>query len=238
VARWTSHSGADIYRAAYNKFWVDEIYDWTIIKPFRWVARGLYEFVDRFVIDFLLVNGAAFVVDLFGRLARWVQNGMVQRYLAGLLVGGAIIVFLVTRPSVEMKVVVANDGVAPLAAEMNKAAAAAGNDIDRRRRAALTVLADKGIDPYTLQLEGNAGAGPGAAGSKVKWFVDGQLVGDQPKMTYHVQQGGAYKVTLEVTDGVFDRTARTSKTIVVPDVLELIARFNAVAVPAGQEIVQ
>jgi hypothetical protein len=235
VERWTEHSGAGVYQAAYHKFYVDEIYDWILVKPFRWLARGLFEFVDKFVIDFLLVNGSAFVVDQFGRLARWLQNGMVQRYLAGLLVGGAVIVVLISRPSVEMKVQVQNQGVAPLAAEMNKAASAAGGDLDRRRQAALAVLADKGINPYTLQLEGNAGAGPGTAGAKVKWYLDGQLIGDKPQLTYQVQQGGAYQVTVEVTDGVFERTARRSTTVVVPDVLELIDRYTAVEVPPGEQ---
>jgi hypothetical protein len=35
------------------------------------------------VIDTVAVNCIAFVIGLFGRLARWFQNGQVQRYLAG-----------------------------------------------------------------------------------------------------------------------------------------------------------
>jgi hypothetical protein len=45
------------------------------------------------VIDTVAVNGSAFVVGLFGRLSRWFQNGQVQRYLAGLVVGAALVFF-------------------------------------------------------------------------------------------------------------------------------------------------
>jgi len=83
------------YEASKHKLWFDEVYDTLIVRPFKVLARGLFEIVDRFIIDTVAVNGAAFVVGLFGRLSRWIQNGQVQRYLAGIVVGAAAI-FLVT----------------------------------------------------------------------------------------------------------------------------------------------
>ena len=80
--------------ASKNKLWVDEFYDATIIRPFKAACKGLFEIVDRFVIDTIAVNGAAFVVSLFGRLARWFQNGQVQRYLVGVVVGAAAVFFV------------------------------------------------------------------------------------------------------------------------------------------------
>jgi NADH-quinone oxidoreductase subunit L len=74
------------YEASKHKLWFDEIYDGIL----------LLEVVDRFVIDTIAVNGSAFVVGLFGRIARWVQNGQVQRYLAGIVIGAAL-VFLVAK---------------------------------------------------------------------------------------------------------------------------------------------
>ena len=64
-------------------------YDATIVRPFKMLARGLFEIADRFIIDTVAVNGAAFIVSLFGRLSRWFQNGQVQRYVAGLVIGAA-----------------------------------------------------------------------------------------------------------------------------------------------------
>ncbi len=94
------------HEASKNKLWVDEIYEATIIKPFRWLARGLFEIADRFIIDTVAVTGVAFVVGLGSRISRWFQNGQVQRYLSGLVVGAAL-VFVVTdcksKPSFEFE---------------------------------------------------------------------------------------------------------------------------------------
>jgi len=83
------------YQASKHKLWVDELYEATIVKPFRTLSRGLFEIVDRFVIDTVAVTGVAFVVGIASRISRWFQNGQVQRYLAGLVVGAAA-VFMVT----------------------------------------------------------------------------------------------------------------------------------------------
>jgi len=107
VTRLVDHGPLEgAYIASKNKLWFDEIYDVTIVRPFRAVARGLFEIVDRFIIDTVAVNGSAFVVGLFGRVSRWVQNGNIQRYLVGVVVGGAC-VFLITdchqKPSFEYR---------------------------------------------------------------------------------------------------------------------------------------
>lgn len=93
VEREVAKGGAfsDLYQASKNKLWVDEIYEAIILRPFRLLARGLFEVVDRLIIDTIAVNGAAMVVGLFSRISRWFQNGQVQRYLAGLVVGGALV---------------------------------------------------------------------------------------------------------------------------------------------------
>ncbi len=95
LARLVSGPLAGAHEASKHKLWIDEIYDAIIVRPFRVVARGLFEIVDRFVIDTVAINGSAFVVGLLGRVARWFQNGQVQRYVAGLVVGAAC-VFWVT----------------------------------------------------------------------------------------------------------------------------------------------
>ena len=98
VARWTSAgAGAGLYQASLNKLWVDELYDVVLVRPFRFLARGLFEIVDRFMIDTVLVNGSAFAVGTFSRVSRWVQNGMVQRYLVGVLIGTAAIFLWTSR---------------------------------------------------------------------------------------------------------------------------------------------
>ncbi len=95
VERWVAGPLASLYDLSKNKLYVDEIYEVIIVRPFRILARGTLEIVDRFVIDTVVVNGLALAVSMFGRIARWVQNGQVQRYLVGVVLGAAAI-FLVT----------------------------------------------------------------------------------------------------------------------------------------------
>ena len=85
---------APLRTAAANKFYVDEVYDVLIIRPFRWLASATFRFIDRLVIDLILVNGSAFAVDVVGRLTRVVQNGDVQRYMGVMLIGAAAILAL------------------------------------------------------------------------------------------------------------------------------------------------
>jgi NADH-quinone oxidoreductase subunit L len=80
-----------LYEASKHKLWVDEAYDAIFVRPFKALARGLFEIVDRFVIDTVAVNGAAFVIGILGRISRWFQNGNVQRYLVGVVAGGALV---------------------------------------------------------------------------------------------------------------------------------------------------
>jgi NADH-quinone oxidoreductase subunit L len=82
------------WEASKHKLWFDEVYDAIIVRPFKLLSRGFFEIVDRFIIDTVAVNGVAFVVGLFGRLARWFQNGQVQRYLVGVIVGAAAVFFV------------------------------------------------------------------------------------------------------------------------------------------------
>ena len=96
INRWSEHGGfASIYRASKAKLWFDELYDVILVRPFKVLARGLFEIVDRFVVDTVAVDGSAFVIGIFGRISRWFQNGNVQRYLVGVVIGGAL-VFVIT----------------------------------------------------------------------------------------------------------------------------------------------
>jgi hypothetical protein len=94
VDNLTAGSLHDLYEASKHKLWVDELYDSAFVRPFRALARGLFEIVDRFVIDTVAVTGVAFVVGLFGRVSRWFQNGQVQRYLVGFVVGAALVFYV------------------------------------------------------------------------------------------------------------------------------------------------
>jgi NADH-quinone oxidoreductase subunit L len=82
-----------------DKFRVDELYDALIIRPVRGFSRGLYRFVDRIVVDKILVEGTGALVDVFARIARAVQGGDGQRYMAVFAVGVALLVHFASQPT-------------------------------------------------------------------------------------------------------------------------------------------
>jgi NADH-quinone oxidoreductase subunit L len=71
-----------LHRVLYNKYYVDEIYDATIIRGFWATARGLFAFDSR-VIDGLFVNGARNLTVLVSML-----SGLFDRYVVDGLVNG------------------------------------------------------------------------------------------------------------------------------------------------------
>ncbi|MBC7851518.1 MAG: NADH-quinone oxidoreductase subunit L, partial [Chitinophagaceae bacterium] len=73
-----------------NKWYVDEIYDYIIVKPLRWLGKKVLAFFESDVLDWL-VNGVGKMVQLAGRQLRLVQSGQVGTYV--LLMVISIIIF-------------------------------------------------------------------------------------------------------------------------------------------------
>ncbi|MBA2339012.1 MAG: NADH-quinone oxidoreductase subunit L [Pyrinomonadaceae bacterium] len=75
-----------------NKYYVDEIYDATIINPIKVGSReGLWKIFDAGVIDGM-VNGVGRAAQSFGGLARRLQPGFVRSYAAIILLGALVVV--------------------------------------------------------------------------------------------------------------------------------------------------
>jgi NADH-quinone oxidoreductase subunit L len=85
-------SFASPYRLSANKFYLDELYDWTIVRPLRWLAAGCYA-VDRWLIDGL-VNLCGQVPVLVGGLMRSLQMGLVQFYALSMALGVLLLVLV------------------------------------------------------------------------------------------------------------------------------------------------
>lgn len=74
-----------------NKYYIDELYNAVIIAPIHWIARNiLWKFVDVGIIDG--------TVNLVGGVARWLggalrltQNGVIENYAVGIVVGAVAI---------------------------------------------------------------------------------------------------------------------------------------------------
>jgi NADH-quinone oxidoreductase subunit L len=81
-------------RVLENKYYVDEIYDATLIRPIEASSReGLWKIIDMGVIDGLLHSIGEAVTEA-GRLARHLQAGFVRGYAAIILVGALILIGL------------------------------------------------------------------------------------------------------------------------------------------------
>jgi NADH-quinone oxidoreductase subunit L len=79
------------YRWIYNKFYVDEFYDATVVEPLIDGSRALlWRVADVRIIDGI-VNGAGTTAGAVGNLLRRAQSGYIRTY-AGWVVGGAILV--------------------------------------------------------------------------------------------------------------------------------------------------
>jgi NADH-quinone oxidoreductase subunit L len=69
-----------------NKFYIDEIYDAALVRPFTACSNFLAKFIDPWVIDGA-VNGVAATARGLSSIWRGLQTGNVQHYVAGFLVG-------------------------------------------------------------------------------------------------------------------------------------------------------
>jgi NADH-quinone oxidoreductase subunit L len=75
-----------LYRLLLNKYYVDEVYEALIVRPFTSVAFWSAQVFDPKIIDGI-VNGVAKGMRGFSYLWREVQTGNVQHYLVGFVAG-------------------------------------------------------------------------------------------------------------------------------------------------------
>ncbi len=76
-----------LYRLLVNKYWFDELYGWMFAKGARMLGTGLWRGGDQGVIDGLIVNGSARLVERVSRLARVLQSGYIYHYAFAMLIG-------------------------------------------------------------------------------------------------------------------------------------------------------
>ncbi|MEK7293712.1 MAG: proton-conducting transporter membrane subunit, partial [Nitrospirota bacterium] len=79
-----------LYRLSLNKWFVDEAYDRTVVRPTFALADQLWRRVDMAVIDGA-VNGVARAVAWWGWLMRLFQSGQTQHYALGMTLGAVVI---------------------------------------------------------------------------------------------------------------------------------------------------
>jgi len=76
-----------IYSMLINKYWFDELYSWVFAKGARALGGGLWRRGDQNVIDGLIVNGSAHLVERVSRLLKAFQSGYIYHYAFAMLIG-------------------------------------------------------------------------------------------------------------------------------------------------------
>lgn len=88
-ARFTATFPA-LYRAVYNKWYVDELYDFLFVNPCKAFGQFLWKGFDVIVIDGV-VNGVANVVMGFSGIFRYMQSGYIYNYAFSMALGVVVI---------------------------------------------------------------------------------------------------------------------------------------------------
>ena len=112
-----------LYNFSFNKFYIDEIYNIIIYKPFlalSWLCSKLdwdvydQKFIDGWGwltiklsdksaevdynwLDQKVVDGFGKITQYFGRNLKLTQNGVVQNYLLGGLLGALLLIIVITN---------------------------------------------------------------------------------------------------------------------------------------------
>ncbi len=73
-------------RASYNKFYIDELYDFIIVRPLNWISEMFYKIVDVRIIDGLVSSVNKGVVG-GSKTLRLLQNGSVGFYIFAMVFG-------------------------------------------------------------------------------------------------------------------------------------------------------
>ena len=75
-------------RVLENKYYVDELYDDTVVEPTVTISRNLlWKGIDAGLIDGLFVNGSAWLARGFAAIGSWIQSGQVGAYAWAIVVG-------------------------------------------------------------------------------------------------------------------------------------------------------
>jgi NADH-quinone oxidoreductase subunit L len=79
-----------VYNLVFNKYYVDEIYDATVVEPIKQGSDFLWRGVDEKVVDGA-VNGSASTVAWLSSHLRKLETGFVQNYALAILIGVVLI---------------------------------------------------------------------------------------------------------------------------------------------------
>jgi NADH:ubiquinone oxidoreductase subunit 5 (subunit L)/multisubunit Na+/H+ antiporter MnhA subunit len=77
-----------------NKWYVDELYHAFIRFPL-WVIGHAFYFIDRYLVDLVVIDGIGRLPRWLGRFLQPLQNGVLQFYGAAMIFGIGVIALIV-----------------------------------------------------------------------------------------------------------------------------------------------
>ena len=86
-----------IYSLITNKFYVDEIYDFIIIKPLKLFAETTFRLIDRKLIDTTIVEGVAKTMYFTGSIFSKLENSKIRFYTLYILLGITLVIIVILR---------------------------------------------------------------------------------------------------------------------------------------------
>ena len=75
-----------------NKFYIDEFYDRSLVGGQQMTAR-VFSWIDSWILDGLVVRGAAYVSVGIGEILRLFQTGSLQGYSFLFALGGIVLIY-------------------------------------------------------------------------------------------------------------------------------------------------
>ena len=88
------HEPAGFGKVLADKWYIDELYGYAVVKPMNWLAKFLNNIFERRIIDWI-VNGVGRAVSYSSRQVRLLQSGLVGNYVL-LMVLSMLALFVVT----------------------------------------------------------------------------------------------------------------------------------------------
>jgi NADH-quinone oxidoreductase subunit L len=88
------HEPAGFGKVLADKWYIDELYSFVVVKPMNWLAKFLNNIFERRIVDWL-VNGVGRAVNYTSRQVRLLQSGLVGNYVL-LMVLSMLALFVVT----------------------------------------------------------------------------------------------------------------------------------------------
>lgn len=85
---------SSMYKLLWNKYYVDELYDFIIVRPTLWIANNVIVGVTDGKIIEGIVNGVPAAIGRFSQWLRRVQTGLVHQYATVMAIGAFIIVVI------------------------------------------------------------------------------------------------------------------------------------------------